>query len=140
MVSRMRKLRYAVKHGYWTLTNRWPRVRPEVLVSEDSQLYVAPTDRGTDFAYPERVASGESSRLLSCLCTEDQLASPAFRYWIERTGHTLRMHRKLWEFVYVVQALYERGMLAEGKQGLAFAVGQEPLPSLFASGTLNFEP
>ena len=43
------------------------------------------------------------------------------------------MHRKLWEFVYVIQSLYERGMLAEGKRGLAFAVGQEPLPSLFAS-------
>ena len=35
MVSRMRKLRYAVKHGFWTLTNRWPRVRPEILVPED---------------------------------------------------------------------------------------------------------
>ncbi len=134
MVSRMRRLRYAVKHGFWTLTNRWPRVRPEVLEPEDPQFYAKPSERGTgDFAYPERVSTGQADRLLSCLCTEAQLTSPAFRYWIGRLGETLRMHRKLWEFAYVIQALHERAMLAPGKRGLAFAVGQEPLPSLFAS-------
>lgn len=43
------------------------------------------------------------------------------------------MHRKLWEFVYIIQALYERGMLVNGKKGLGFAVGKEPLPSIFAN-------
>jgi SAM-dependent methyltransferase len=41
-------------------------------------------------------------------------------------------NRKAWEFIFIVQALFERGMLAEGKKGLGFAVGKEPLPSLFA--------
>jgi SAM-dependent methyltransferase len=42
------------------------------------------------------------------------------------------MHRKAWEFVFIAQALFERGMLQSGKKGLGFAVGKEPLPALFA--------
>jgi hypothetical protein len=43
------------------------------------------------------------------------------------------MHRKLWEYCFITQALYERGLLTPGRRGLGFAVGQEPLPDLFAS-------
>ncbi len=43
------------------------------------------------------------------------------------------MWRKIWEFCYVAQALAERGMLRPGCRGLGFAVGQEPLPAMFAS-------
>jgi SAM-dependent methyltransferase len=42
------------------------------------------------------------------------------------------MHRKLWEWCYIAQALWERGLLAPGKRGLGFAVGKEPLSALFA--------
>ena len=42
-------------------------------------------------------------------------------------------HRKLWEFVYICQVLYENGMLRDGKSGIAFGVGTECLPDLFAS-------
>lgn len=45
---------------------------------------------------------------------------------------TFFLHRKLWEYVYIAQALSERGMLVRGKKGLGFAVGTEPLPALFA--------
>ena len=43
------------------------------------------------------------------------------------------LHRKSWEFIYITLALAERGMLKEGKRGLGFAVGTEPLPAYFAS-------
>lgn len=43
------------------------------------------------------------------------------------------LHRKLWEYCFILQALYERDMLQEGRRGLGFAVGEEPLPSLMAS-------
>jgi hypothetical protein len=43
------------------------------------------------------------------------------------------MHRKQWEFAFIAQALHERGLLRAGSRGLGFAVGREPLPSLFAS-------
>jgi hypothetical protein len=71
--------------------------------------------------------------LKSCPCTQAQLESPAFQGWLKRLGHTLVLHRKLWEWCYIAQALHERGMLAPGMRGLGFAVGTEPLPCLFAS-------
>ncbi len=43
------------------------------------------------------------------------------------------MHRKIWEWAYIAQALHERGMLVSGRRGLGFAVGREPLAALFAS-------
>jgi hypothetical protein len=43
------------------------------------------------------------------------------------------LHRKGWEFCAISQVLAERGMLCSGRRGLGFAVGQEPLPALFAA-------
>jgi hypothetical protein len=43
------------------------------------------------------------------------------------------MHRKLWEWCAIAQALEERDMLVMGRKGIGFAVGQEPLASLFAT-------
>jgi len=67
-------------------------------------------------------------------CTQADIESPAFRYWStclrDRPG---MLHRKPWEWCFIVQALYERGVLADGRRGLGFAVGQEPLSALFAS-------
>lgn len=45
----------------------------------------------------------------------------------------MRLHRKLWEWCYITQALFERGMLRKGRRGLGFAVGREPLSALFAN-------
>ncbi|XGB42674.1 MAG: hypothetical protein LVS60_02175 [Nodosilinea sp. LVE1205-7] len=46
---------------------------------------------------------------------------------------TKTMHRKLWEWCAIAQVLEERGMLTADRKGIGFAVGQEPLASLFAS-------
>lgn len=72
--------------------------------------------------------------MLRCqACTQAQLESPAFRYWASQLGEVPGMlHRKLWEWCFITQALYERGMLMEGHRGLGFAVGNEPLTGLFA--------
>jgi SAM-dependent methyltransferase len=42
-------------------------------------------------------------------------------------------HRKMWEWCAIAQVLEERGQLRKGKRGCGFAVGQEPLSSLFAA-------
>jgi hypothetical protein len=44
-----------------------------------------------------------------------------------------RFLRKQWEFFFIAQALFERGMLQRSRAGIGFGVGQEPLPALFAS-------
>ena len=72
-------------------------------------------------------------QLRSSLCTEHQLGCPAFRYWAQQIRQDWCLHRKLWEFCFVLQALYERDMLRQGRRGLGFAVGSEPLPDLMAS-------
>jgi hypothetical protein len=41
-------------------------------------------------------------------------------------------YRKIWEWAAILQTLEERGMLQHGKRAIGFAVGQEPLPSIFA--------
>ena len=75
-----------------------------------------------------------SSLLTSCLCTQSQLELPLFKNWAVKLGEPPnRLHRKVWEWCYIAQALFERQMLQQGKNGLGFAVGQEPLVSLFAS-------
>jgi hypothetical protein len=71
--------------------------------------------------------------LRSQACTQRQIESSAFRYWAtslhEKPGG---LHRKLWEWSFICQALFERGMLVDGQRGLGFAVGTEPLSALFA--------
>jgi hypothetical protein len=71
--------------------------------------------------------------LKSCLCTEAQLRSELFRRWAVRMRWAYRLHRKLWAWCYIAQALHERGFLRPGRRGLGFAVGREPLVALFAS-------
>lgn len=71
--------------------------------------------------------------LKSRLCTEEQFSAAEYREWCSRIHEAPRLHRKQWEFYYIAQALSERGMLREGRRGLGFGVGQEPLSALFAS-------
>ena len=59
--------------------------------------------------------------------------SAEFQAWGNRMREGWRYHRKLWEYAFITQALYERGVLVNGSHGIGFAVGQEPLPSFFAS-------
>lgn len=90
--------------------------------------------------HPMRVASSPQAgaklpgRLRSSACVQRDLESLEFRHWTAalkaRAGS---LHRKLWEWCYICQVLDERDMLAEGRRGLGFAVGQEPLASLFCS-------
>jgi SAM-dependent methyltransferase len=74
-----------------------------------------------------------SGLLKSCPCTQAQLESEALQQWIPRLKERPALHRKLWEYAFICQALFERDMLRPGRRGLGFAVGREPLGSLFAS-------
>jgi 2-polyprenyl-3-methyl-5-hydroxy-6-metoxy-1,4-benzoquinol methylase len=71
--------------------------------------------------------------LRSKATTQSDIESPWLDYWCTRLKIEPLYHRKVWELCYVLQALWERGMLAESKRGLGFGCGQEPLPSLMAA-------
>lgn len=72
-------------------------------------------------------------RLKSSLCKASDFSKPWYLKWAKKIGQQPTKHRKQWEYVYILQALYERGMLETGNRGLGFAVGTEPLPAVFAS-------
>jgi hypothetical protein len=83
-----------------------------------------------------------SFRLQSCLCTEESLNSPELLGWADRirpawdrshSGLPVLTHRKVWEWVFIIQALAERDQLGGGRKGLGFGVGQDPLAAVFAS-------
>ena len=64
--------------------------------------------------------------LRSQLCSAESLRSPALRAWAERLrpmwadgddAREVMLHRKMWEWLFIAEALRERGMLAAGRTG-----------------------
>lgn len=74
-----------------------------------------------------------SGPLNSEIARYGRLHSDSFGAVLSALALTRTPHRKHWELAYVTNALADRGMLAAGRRGLAFAVGRERLPALFAS-------
>jgi len=66
------------------------------------------------------------------LCKAMDFKAAWFKRWCAELDEEPNFHRKQWEFIYVMQALWERNCIAAGKKGLVFAVGTEPLPAMFA--------
>ncbi len=75
----------------------------------------------------------DAGRRRTELCKAQDIYSDWYQRWCRELREEPRFHRKQWEFVYNMQALWERGCIAPGKKGLVFAVGTEPAPSLFAN-------
>lgn len=73
------------------------------------------------------------AQLGSQLCTASQFDEPIYAEWCEALREPPEYRRKQWEFVFICEALQRHGVLTEGKRGLGFGVGKEPLPALFAS-------
>jgi hypothetical protein len=84
--------------------------------------------------------NGDLSITTSALTKQDFFETEFFQYWYsqliynnsEHKPEEFFYHRKIWEHIYIIQALYERNYLVHNKRGLGFAVGLEPLSALFA--------
>lgn len=67
------------------------------------------------------------------LCTSSDIYSS----WHRRLSASLRANnfklRKIWEWTYTIQVLYDHGYLTAGATGLGFGCGTEPLASCFAN-------
>ena len=70
--------------------------------------------------------------LRSKASTQADLESDWAAYWCSELKAPRVFHRKLWEFAFVLQALWERGMICRDKRGLGFGCGHEPIPSYLA--------
>ncbi len=70
--------------------------------------------------------------VISQACTQSQLESTEYQRWATLLDERPLMHRKQWEWCYIVQALTERGCVAPGRTGLGFGVGTEPITAYLA--------
>jgi len=78
------------------------------------------------------VPAPPATDLKSKVCTQADCDSDWFAFWMREMAGRAYYHRKLWEFTYIAQALWQHGKLKPGLRGLGFGCGTEPLPSLFA--------
>ncbi|WP_375428377.1 SAM-dependent methyltransferase [uncultured Sphingomonas sp.] len=70
---------------------------------------------------------------VSQMCTAAQFDEPAYLAWRDRLREDRSLHRKQWEFLFILQALGRHGLLRPGMRGLGFGVGHEPLPAAMAA-------
>lgn len=70
---------------------------------------------------------------VSQACTQSQMEEAHYSHWCSLIREQPRMHRKQWEFAYILQALHMHDMVEEGRRGLGFGVGREPLAAVFAN-------
>lgn len=78
---------------------------------------------------PSSPAAPSFDRLTTQLVTTEQFFHPRFRAWCKEIRSQLRFNRKTWEFVFILEALRQNGMLEPGRRGLGFGCGEEPLPA-----------
>ncbi len=90
-------------------------------------------------AGPGAVLPGRATRigLTSKLCTQADIESEWLRFWCGQLQIVPFYSRKIWEYGFVLQALWEGGQLRSGAQGLGFAVGTELTPAYFASRNIQ---
>ncbi len=69
----------------------------------------------------------------SQVCTENQFFTDTYNDWCMEMRQEPRLHRKQWEYVFILQVLYSNNMLTSGRKGLGFGVGKEPLPAITVS-------
>ncbi len=110
---------------------RW---NTKVLATELARLRFAAGFAGPDIPLPTApLWQGLGSRV----CRQADIEHDWLRYWCGVLHCYPLYHRKLWEDCFVLQALWEAGLLEPGRRGLGFAVGREQLPACFAAMGLD---
>lgn len=72
-------------------------------------------------------------KLISKVATQKDLESDWARFWIKELSLEFAYNRKLWEYSFLLQALYSAGLLQADKRGIGFGCGLEPIPSYLTS-------
>lgn len=72
-------------------------------------------------------------RVVSQPCTHAQVISLDYHLWAERVGERPLLHRGQWEWLYVLQALQQEGVVRPGARGLGFGAGEGPIAAHLAA-------
>ncbi|GGC30769.1 hypothetical protein GCM10011504_06210 [Siccirubricoccus deserti] len=102
----------------------------KVLGAEMAQRHYAAGLAGPVAPVPE---GPSPAGLTSRSCRQSDIEADWLRHWCRLLGTPPVYHRKLWENCFILQALWEAGMLAPGRRALGFAVGRESLPAILAA-------
>ncbi len=76
-------------------------------------------------------------RIVSQACTATQFIDPHYHRIVALLPQFPKFHRKQWEYVYIIRALEQFGMLVPGKRGLGFGCGKEPLAGVMVNHGLD---
>jgi len=66
-------------------------------------------------------------RPVSQSCTASQFLESHYSRLCDEIGQQPRMHRKQWEYVYILRTMEQLGLMSAGTRGLGFGCGKEPL-------------
>ncbi|RJF90872.1 hypothetical protein D3876_11875 [Sphingomonas cavernae] len=78
---------------------------------------------------PAPIHAGLSSKAT----TQADIENPWLWYWCQQLHAKVIYHRKIWELAYVLQVLWENGMLEPGRRAIGFGCGEEPIASLLTA-------
>lgn len=75
--------------------------------------------------------SNDEPFMASSTCSARDFYHPEFRKLCDRIGAPVQLHRKLWEWVFIIHHAFKMGVVRPGARGLVFGVGRELLPAVF---------
>lgn len=79
------------------------------------------------------IETGETRPFMAySTCNAWDFTHPRYAEILAMLGRGQHFHRKVWEWVFIIHHLIDQAALRAGARGLAFGVGTEPLPALFA--------
>jgi SAM-dependent methyltransferase len=93
----------------------------------------AVTDRIFKPRLPAMVQDADAAFMAYSSCSAADMLHPRFRELCSLLSHPPNLHRKLWEWIFVLHHLLEAGVIESGRRGICFGVGSEALPAVFAA-------
>jgi hypothetical protein len=70
--------------------------------------------------------------IASQACTADQFSEPDYLRLSKEITQEPRFHRKQWEYIYILRALEQFGLMSPGTTGVGFGCGKEPIAAVMA--------
>lgn len=108
-------------------------------VNNEFSRYAAPLfllpdhlDKAIECRARRKFSSPSLQELSSQLCTYSQFQEKAYSDWCKEIEEAPGLHRKQWEFVWLLAAMKAANLLRTGARALGFGTGQEPIPAVLA--------
>lgn len=70
--------------------------------------------------------------IASQACTADQFGESHYLRLSREITQEPRFHRKQWEYIYILRALEQAGLMRPGSTGIGFGCGKEPIAAVMA--------